>query len=113
MMRRPAASSPSSHAIGARGLADRVEHVEHRSRGAAVQRALERADAADDGGDQIGSGRCDHARGERRCVHAVVDHGDEVRLERARREDVGGAGRHPQVIGGVAERRLGRDRRRA
>lgn len=77
-----------------------------------MQRALECTDAAHHGRDQVRRGRCDHARGERRCAHPVIDHGDEIMIERrrcfgARR----GSDRHPQVVGGVTQRRIGRDRR--
>ena len=66
----------------------------------------ERADRADDRGAEVGAGRRDHARGERRRVEAVVDRGDEVLLDRGR---VLGrrllALHHVEVVRGVARGR--------
>ena len=57
------------------------------------------------------SGRRDHARGERGRVHAVVRRGDQVRVERAAARRVAAVrARHAQVVRGVPERRVGRDR---
>ena len=54
----------------------------------------------------------DHARRERRRVHAVIDHGHEVGVERAR---LGGrrrrAAHHAQIVGRVIGAGVGRDRR--
>ena len=98
----------------ARRVAHGVEHVEHGSGRTAVQRALERADAGDDGGDDVAARRRDDARGERRRVHAVVGDGHEVRVEpgdgAARRRR---AERHAKVILRVRGARVGRDRRQA
>ena len=89
--------------------ADGVEHVEHRPRRAAVQRALERADRRDHGRDHVRPGRGHDPRGEGRRVHPVVDDGHEVRVERAR--PVGRrvrAHRHPQEVRRVTPARIGR-----
>ena len=83
MMRRPAASSWRTQPSAFSARADVDEHVEHRSRRAAVQRALQRADRAGHGAHHVGARAGDDPRGERRRVHAVVDHRDPVRVERA------------------------------
>ena len=48
------------------------QHPHHCFVGAAVQRALERADGAGDGGVNIAKGGGDHARGKGGCVQLVV-----------------------------------------
>ena len=63
------------------GVADLVEQGEGTARRAAVQRTAQRADGGDDARTEIGAGRGDHARGERRGVEAVVDRRDEVLLD--------------------------------
>ena len=63
--------------------------------------------------EQVGLGRGHDARGERRCVHAVVAHGDEIGVEGRDLARVGlAAEQHRQRIGGMAERsdRARRDR---
>ncbi len=78
------------------------------ARCAAVQRSRQRADRADDRGAEIGTGRRDHARGERRRVEAVVDGGDQVLLDRGRVLGLGlFAVHHVQVVRGVARDRRG------
>ena len=92
------------HGFGAFGRADLEHHVERGTRRAAVQRTLERADRAGDGGDDVRPCRHDDARGERRRVEPVIADGVEVRLERPRA--VGrrlGARKLMQVVRGVTE----------
>ena len=65
------------------------QHVEHRSRCAAVQRTLERTDRAGHGAHHVRTRTGDHAGGERGRVHAVVDHGHPIRVDRPSRDRVG------------------------
>ncbi|CVN60105.1 Uncharacterised protein [Streptococcus pneumoniae] len=79
--------------------ADLVEGVHHGLVGAAVQRALERADRTGHGRVQVGERRGDHARGEGRGVERVLGvqhHRDAERVHDLR----GGllAERHPQEV---------------
>ena len=62
-------------------LGDLVEHLQHAGRGAAVQRAGQRADRAGQAGRRVGAGRGDDAGGEGRGVHAVLGGGDEVGVD--------------------------------
>lgn len=66
----------------ARRVADRVEHVEHGARCAAVQRSLQRAERRNDRGHEIGARRSDDARCERRCIQAVIADVDRLRAHR-------------------------------
>ena len=61
-------SRPFSASSGDRELFDQLHR---RFVGAAVQRAAQRADAADDGGVEVGQGGDDRARGERRGVELM------------------------------------------
>ena len=76
-------------ALGATSGLDVLEHVEHRTRRAAVQRTLEGADRARHGADYVRARARDHASGERRRVHAVVDHGHPVRVDRTGGDRIG------------------------
>ncbi len=108
MMRSPRPSAAVTHARALLRLADGVEHVEDGPRRAAVQLALERADRGDDGRDRVRGRRRDDPRRERRGVHAVVDHGHEVGVERG---DLGGrSGRVPRPCAGSRPRAGGADR---
>src|SRR6185503_20755070 len=69
--------------LGSLGAANVPEHVEHRPRRPAMEWTLHRTDCPRHGAHHIGARTRDHARGERRCIHAMVDHGDPVRVERA------------------------------
>ena len=71
--------------LGVGRVADGVEGVEGPARGAAVQRAGERAEGGADDVGHVGAGRRDDAGRERRGVEAVVDREDEVVLEGAGR----------------------------
>ena len=95
--------------IGA-GLVDGVEQAHHALVGAAVQRALERADGAGDGGVDVGEGGGDDAGGEGGGVQFVVGVQDQGDVEGSG----GGLGgldavEHPEEIGGVGERAVGRN----
>ena len=68
--------------VGVAELLDLVEHLQHARRRAAVQRAAERADRARQRRGDVGAGRGDDARGERRGVHAVLGGGDPVGVDR-------------------------------
>ena len=104
MMRSPRCTAVDEVRPRVLGGADRVEQVERPRRRAAVQRAGQRADAADDRGAEVGTGRHDHAGGERRRVEPVVDRRDLVLLDRPRDVGVGLlAGEHAEVVGAVAE----------
>ncbi len=91
------------------GFADRVEHVEHRSGRAAVQRALQGADGRRDSRDQVGAGRGHHPCSECRGVHPVVDDGGQVGFESAGSLLVAGDAEHAQEVGAVGGTRVGRD----
>ncbi len=69
--------------LGVLGRADLVDHVRDVARRATVQPTLERTDGADQTGAEVGERRDDHARRERRRVHAVLGCEREVRVERA------------------------------
>ena len=60
-----------------------------------MERTLERADRAGDRAHHVGARAGDHAAGEGRGVHAVVDHRDPVGVERARRRWDRARGRAP------------------
>ena len=95
--------------VGA-GLVDGVEQAHHGFIGAAVQRALERADGAGDGGVNVGEGGGDDAGGEGGGVQFVVGVQDEGDVESAG----GGLGglfavEHPQEVAGVGEGAVGRN----
>ena len=62
-------------------LADLEQRVHDGLAGAAVERALERADAARHGRVHVGQGRRDHARREGRGVQLVLGVEDEARVE--------------------------------
>ena len=102
----------AQHFLGAGDVADLEDHVQRRAGRAAVQRTLERADGAGDGGDKVGAGGDDDARGEGRGIEAVVDHGVEVGLQAAHVRFIRQlAGEHVEVIRGMAEVRARRDGR--
>ena len=73
MMRSPLGDGPTHPRLGAVGRTDGIEGVERPARRTTVQRARERAQRGDDRRAHVGTGRRDHARGERRRVEAVVD----------------------------------------
>ncbi len=86
------------------GVADLVEDVQDGLVRAAVQRALERADRADDGGVQVAERRGDDARGERRGVERVLRVEDHRAVERVDDDVVRlFAERHPEEVRGVVE----------
>ena len=96
---------------GAGGIADFLRHPHHVLGGAAMRRARQRGDRRRDRGMQIGLGADHHAGRERRGVGAVLGVQDEIAVDQLR----GVAARllaleHPQEIGGVTERIVGRDR---
>jgi hypothetical protein len=62
------------HLLRARGVADLEHHVERGPRRAAMKGPFQRADRARGRRDEVGAGRHDHARGERRCVEPVIGH---------------------------------------
>ena len=68
--------------LGAAGAADLVHHVHDRFVGAAVQRALKRADGGGDGTVEVGKRGGDHAAGEGGGVEAVLGVQDQRGLER-------------------------------
>ena len=85
------------HAVVA---ADRLQQLHHLLVGAAVQRPLERADRAGDGGVHVRQGGGDHAGGEGGRVHLVVGVQDQGNVERL----CGGragllTGQHVQEVG--------------
>ena len=92
------------------GLVDGVEQVHDGFVGAAVQRALERADGAGDGGVHVGERGGDDARGEGAGVELVVGVQDERDVE-GLGGGLGGllAVEHPEEVGGVGERGVGLD----
>ena len=117
-----------THALGVAGLLDLVEHLQHARRRAAVQRAGQRADGGGQRGGDVGAGRGDDARGERRRVHAVLGGRDPVGVDRlgvvrvglaapADQEALGDRGRlvdlalRDRRLAGAA-RRLGHERER-
>ena len=112
MMRRPAASSLlAATARRSSARADVDQHVEHRARRAAVERTLERADRAGDRAHHVGARARDHAAGERRGVHAVVDHRDPVGVERPGRDRIGlAAVHHVEEVRGQRQVGARRDR---
>ena len=100
--------------LGARGRADRVEHVEHRAGRAAVQRPLQRADRADDRRDQ----RPTPVEAITRAVNVDAFMPWSITVTRyassaAARAGAGDGRHHAQKIGGVAQRRVGREGARA
>ncbi len=109
-MRRPAASSRAIHGAASSRRADRIEHRQHRAGRAAVPWTLERPDGGDHRGHRVGVRRRHHARGEGRCVHAVVRCRHQIGIERAGALHAGarGAG-HAQIVCGMAEARIGRE----
>ena len=84
MSRSPRSTASRSHGSAVSARADLVEHLQRAARRAAVQRTRQRADRADDRGAEVGTGRRDDARRERRRVEAVVDRRDQVLLDRGR-----------------------------
>ena len=71
---------------------------------AAVERAGQCTDGGHHCGPEVGPGRRDDPRGERRSVEAVVEREDQVLLERAGvRCWRGRAVQHVQIVGGEAE----------
>src|SRR4051812_30690266 len=66
---------------GVAGPLDLLQHPEYPGRGAAVQRAGQRADTRGDAGRHVGAGGGDHAGGERGGVHAVLGGRDEVGVD--------------------------------
>ena len=84
MSRSPRSTAARSHGSARSAVPISSSICERAARRAAVQRTRERADRADDRGAEVGAGRRDDARGERRRVEAVVDRGDEVLLDRGR-----------------------------
>jgi hypothetical protein len=100
--------------LGARGLADLVQHVEDRARRAAMQRSLQGAEAGKHRRDQAGMGRRDHARGEGRGVEAVVGDSREIGVETLLEHFAGAlAADHAQQVLRRGQRRIGRDRRQS
>ncbi len=79
-------------ALGAGVLADVEQHLHDVGVGAAVQRALQRADRRDDGRVDVGERRGGDARGERRRVQLVVGVQHERDVERARGQRATAAG---------------------
>src|SRR5437773_4470718 len=80
---------------------DLGQQVHHLLVGATVQRALEGADGAGDGGVHVGQRGGDHARREGRRVHLVVGVQDQCNVERPRRLLVGPlTGQHPEEVRG-------------
>ena len=77
-----------SHCLGVLDRADLRQLVDDLRRCAAVERPLHRADGSGDGRRDVGPGRDDDPRGERRGVEAVLGADDEVGVERARRAGV-------------------------
>ena len=76
-----------------------------------MQRPLQRTDAADDGGVDIGEGGGDDARRKRGRVQLVVGVQDERDIEGTRREAVRPlAGQHVEEVRGVAQHRVRRNR---
>ena len=93
---------------------DVLEHLHRHLVGAAVERALERADAAADRAVHVGLGRGDRAAREGRRVEVVLRVEDERHVEDLRGEFVGLlAAHHPEEVRRVVERRVGGDRRLA
>ncbi len=76
MIRSPASSSGADHRVDALGGADLVDQVQRPARRTAVQRAAQRTDRRDHAGADVGTGRGDDPRRERRGVEAVVDRRD-------------------------------------
>ena len=88
---------------------DLDERPHDRFPGAAVQRTLQRADAARDRRVHVGVGRRDHARRERRRVELVLGVEREARIERLhRRRRRARPCQHVEEVGGV--RQIGRGR---
>ncbi len=82
--------------------------------GAAVQRALQRADGAGDGGVDVGEGGCDDACGEGGGVQFVVGVQDEGDVESFFSRGGGlFAVQHPEEVGRVREGLIRRDHRLA
>ena len=68
--------------LGVAGLLDLVEHLQHARGRAAVQRPRQRADRGAQRRRDVRAGGGDHARRERRGVHAVLGGGDPVGVDR-------------------------------
>ncbi len=84
--------------------ADRIQHIENRTRRTAVQRSRKRADGGRDGSADISAGRRRDATGERGSVQSVVDGENQVRLDSA--QVVGGrtlAGDAPEITLSIAQ----------
>ena len=78
----------SSTRLGRRVLADLDQQPHDVGVGAAVQRALQRADRADDGGMEVGERGGGDARGERGRVQLVIGVQHQRDVERAGRQRV-------------------------
>ena len=98
---------------------DPAQHPQHGLVGAAVERAVERADAAGDRGVGVDLRGADRADGVRRAVLLVVGVQDEQHVERLDEPLVGGEAvlahpeQHRQEVRGVAELVVGVDERLA
>ena len=104
MIFSPRVTWSTRYGPGVLDRADRLEQRQRTGRRAAVQRARQRAHAADDRGGDVGAGRADHPRREGGGVEAVVDRGDLVLLDGPAEVLVELlAGEHPEVVGAVAE----------
>ena len=102
---------PGEPGLGVAGLGDGVEHVEHRSGRAAVQRALQGAEPGDRRRDQAGPGGSDDPDREGRGIEPVFADRRQIGVQRAHcRASGGGARQHPQHVGGLAGFAIGRQR---
>ena len=86
------------------GLADRIQHVEHRSRRAAMQRAFQRTDAGHRRRDQSGFGGRRNPCREGRGIEPMLANRSQIGVQRA----AGGVGRRRRRIASSAYPRPGR-----
>jgi len=90
--------------------ADLVDHLDATARRSPMQRTSKSPDRGDDRTGHVGTGASRDAGGERRRIEPVIDRCNQVLLDSSGGYDVGhGAGRHPQIVGRVAQRRFGID----
>ena len=93
------------------GLAEIEQHLHHLGVGAAVQRPLERADRRDHRRVDVGERGGGHAPGEGRRVQLVIGVQRQRDVERLHGQGIRPvAGQHVEEVGGLAHRRIRRDR---